>query len=157
MTNSEILRDRKIYLATDHAGFELKEQVKSWFLQEHNIEVIDVGAEVYDGQDDFTDFISRAAEAVSANPTENCAIIFGGSGQGEAMMANRFKNVRATVYYGGDESIITLSREHNDANVLSIGARFVTFDLAKNVIWDWLNVPSSSEEKYRRRNSKMDL
>ena len=72
------------------------------------------------------------------------------------MVANRFKGVRATVYYGGDSKIITLSREHNDANVLSIGARFVDTSLAKKVIAAWLNASFSGEEKRIRRNRKLE-
>ena len=72
------------------------------------------------------------------------------------MMANRFRGVRATVFYGGTEEIITLSREHNDANVLSIGARFVDEHLAKKVIWDWLHAAPATDKKYARRNKKLD-
>lgn len=116
----------------------------------------DHGASDYDGQDDFPDFISLAAAAVSKKPSENKAVIFGGSGQGEAMVANRFKNVRATVYYGGNEEIVSLSRQHNDANVLSIGARFVGLDETKKVIWDWLHADFLTDKKYQRRNKKIE-
>ena len=84
------------------------------------------------------------------------AIIFGGSGQGEAMVANRFPGVRATVWYGGNEDIIKLSREHNDANVLSIGARFVSEDDAKKVIDTWLSTPFSGDDRHARRNELID-
>ena len=145
-----------IYLASDHAGFAHKEAIKAWLESEH-YPVIDEGAFVYDPEDDFTDVIARAAIAVAEAPTSRTGIIFGGSGQGEAMMANRFTGVRATVYYGGPEDIITLSREHNDANVLAIGARFVSVDEAKKVIWKWLHAPTSPNEKYARRNRKLDI
>jgi ribose 5-phosphate isomerase B len=72
------------------------------------------------------------------------------------MIANRLPSVRATVYYGGGKEIVRLSRTHNDANVLSIGARFVSVDVAKREIWDWLHIPFSGEEKYTRRNAKID-
>lgn len=145
-----------IYLASDHAGFEHKEAIKVWLVSE-NYPVIDEGAFSFDPEDDFTDVIARAAIAVAEAPTSRIGIIFGGSGQGEAMMANRFAGVRASVYYGGDESIIALSREHNDANILSIGARFVSVDECKKVIWDWLHAPASTNEKYARRNRKLDI
>ena len=116
--------ERTLYVATDHAGFAHKEAVKSWLLNE-GCTVIDVGANHYDEGDDFPDFIRRAAQKVSQEPETTAAIIFGGSGQGEAMVANRFVGVRATVYYGSVPSIITLSREHNDANIICIPARFV--------------------------------
>jgi ribose 5-phosphate isomerase B len=143
-----------IHLATDHAGFALKQSVKDWLVAE-GYEVVDHGAQSYDETDDFPDFIAEAGRALHNQPQDR-AIVFGGSGQGEAMMANRFKGVRATVYYGGPTDIITLSRAHNDANALSIGARFVSDAEAKQAIWDWLHAPSPTEEKYLRRNQKLD-
>lgn len=150
-----MLASRTIYLATDHAGFKHKEAVSAW-LKSEGLAVIDVGAQMHDEADDFPDYIALAAKAVSSSPETIAAVIFGGSGQGEAMVANRFTGVRATVYYGGDESIIKLSREHNDANVLSIGARFVSIDEAKKVIWDWLHLEKGLDPKFHRRNLKID-
>ncbi|MES2748784.1 MAG: RpiB/LacA/LacB family sugar-phosphate isomerase [Patescibacteria group bacterium] len=150
-----MLFDRTIYLATDHAGFLHKEAVKAW-LQSEGMSVIDCGAMHYDEADDFPDFIKLAAAKVSAEPETTAAIIFGGSGQGEAMAANRYAGVRATVYYGEPASIISLSREHNDANVLSIGARFVSVDETKQVIWEWLHTAKGDDQKYQRRNLKID-
>jgi ribose 5-phosphate isomerase B len=144
-----------VYVAADHAGFSHKEQVKVW-LQAENFTVIDVGAVTYDEQDDFPSFMFAAAEGVQQSNGEACAIIFGGSGQGEAMAANRFIGVRATVYYGGPEEIITLSRTHNDANVLSFGARFVTIDTAQRLIWQWLHTECNPDGKYNRRNEQLD-
>jgi ribose 5-phosphate isomerase B len=146
---------KTIYVASDHAGFEYKAAVVSWLMTE-GYTVIDVGASTYDAQDDFPDYIMAAAVAVAAAPSARAAILFGGSGQGEAMAANRFVGVRATVYYGGSDEIIRLSREHNDANVLSIGARFVALDEVKRVVWDWLHLPTLSDDKYARRNRKID-
>lgn len=145
-----------IHLATDHAGFAHKEAVLMW-LRAEGYNVVDHGAFEYDALDDYPDFIALAAVEVSKNPAGTKAIIFGGSGQGEAMVANRFPNVRATVYYGAKEEIITLSRQHNDANVLSIGARFVEIDVCKQVIWDWLHTDFSTDEKYQRRNKKISI
>lgn len=153
--NGEQIHDHTVHLATDHAGLQLKNSVKLW-LEGENFEVVDHGAHQLDEQDDFPDFIKKAAAAVSIAPATTRAIIFGGSGQGEAMVANRYPNVRATVYYGGNEEIITLSRAHNDANVLSIGARFVDEATAKKVIWDWLHAPFLTDPKYERRNQKIE-
>ena len=144
-----------IHLASDHAGFEHKEIISAW-LKEEGYQVVDHGAKVHDAEDDFPDFISLAAQAVSAAPEQTRGIIFGGSGQGEAMLANRFKQVRATVYYGGPIDILALSRAHNDANVLSLGARFVSIDEAKLCILTWLKSPVLSDEKYKRRNQKIE-
>ncbi len=87
-----------VYLGTDHGGFELKEQVKEWLTYEGH-EVVDHGAHEFDKNDDYVDFIFPAAKAVAADK-ESVGIIFGGSGQGEAMAANRVKGARAAVYYG---------------------------------------------------------
>ena len=144
----------KIHLATDHAGFKLKERIKE-VLMRQNYAVVDHGAFSLDKRDDYPDFISRAAEAVSKNP-EDKAIILGGSGEGEAMVANRFEHVRATVYYGGDDKIITLSREHNNANVLSLGARFMSEREALHAVKVWLATAFSGDKRHVRRIYKME-
>lgn len=144
-----------IHLGTDHAGFELKEKLKA-YLKELGYKVKDHGAFEYNELDDYPDFIKLAAEEVSKNPDTDKAIILGGSGQGEAMTANRFKGVRAAVYYGGDENIIKLSREHNNANILSLGARFLNEEEAKKAVKLWLETPFSDEERHLRRIKKID-
>lgn len=144
-----------IYIATDHRGFELKEKLKT-FLADLGYEVRDCGALAYDVEDDYPDFISKAAEAVSKDPKNAKGIILGGSGQGEAIMANRYPHVRAALYYGGPEDIVTLSRVHNDSNVLSLGAVFVDEELAKKVILLWLATPFSNEERHMRRIKKIE-
>lgn len=142
----------KIYLATDHAGFELKEKVKQ-YLEREGYKVEDFGAYEFDKEDDYPDFISKAAEAVSKNP-QNRAIILGGSGQGEAMVANKFPNVRAVVFYGNID-MIPLTREHNDANILSLGARFLTEDEAIEAVRLFLEIPFSNEDRHVRRIDKI--
>ena len=116
----------RIVLATDHAGFKLKEAVKKSLL-ELGLEVKDFGALEYESTDDYPDFINPAAKFISENDN-TMGIIFGGSGQGEAMAANRFKGVRAAVFYDGPDEIINLSRLHNNANVLCIPSRFVSLE-----------------------------
>lgn len=143
----------KIFFATDHAGFELKESLLAFVQDELGFEVEDLGAYELNPDDDYPDFIEKAARAVSETGAR--AIIFGGSGQGEALVANKFPAIRAAVWYGGPLDIITLSREHNDANVLSIGARFVTFDEAKEAVKLWLNTDFSGDERHVRRLSKV--
>lgn len=144
----------KIYIGTDHAGFLHKEEIKNFLLAE-GVDVVDYGAETFDENDDYPDFISLVAQAVAAD-VGSAGIIFGGSGQGEAIVANRTTGVRAVVYYGGPDSIITLSREHNDANILSIGARFVSIEEAKAVVVLWLQTNFSGEERHVRRITKID-
>jgi ribose 5-phosphate isomerase B len=143
-----------IHLAADHAGLLHKDAVCNW-LQSLGLSVVDHGPHTFDPLDDFPDTIAPAARAVAAHPLQEKAIVFGGSGQGEAMVANRFPALRAAVYYGGPDDIITLSRTHNDANVLSIGARFVSVDDAKRVIWLWLHTSVADDQKYVRRNTKL--
>ncbi|MEA3323096.1 MAG: RpiB/LacA/LacB family sugar-phosphate isomerase [Patescibacteria group bacterium] len=145
----------KIYIGTDHAGYELKEKLKE-FLSSNGHDVVDCGANVFDQNDDYPDFIRSTAEAV-AKDDECVGIIFGGSGQGEAIVANRVRGVRCTVYYGGPTEIITLSREHNDANMLSFGARFLSVDEAKNAVKLWLDTKFSEDERHKRRISKIDM
>jgi ribose 5-phosphate isomerase B len=144
----------KIYIGTDHAGFELKDDLIP-FLKALGHEVEDMGAHMFEALDDYPDFIRPLAEAVAKNP-ESRGIILGGSGQGEAMCANRVNGVRAAVYYGGNVDIAVLSRKHNNANILSIGARFVDIDEAKDVIHIWIETPFSGEEKHARRIAKLD-
>jgi ribose 5-phosphate isomerase B len=142
----------RIHLATDHAGFALKERIKAMLMKDNHA-VIDHGAISLDESDDYPDFISKAAEAVSQNPQDR-GIILGGSGEGEAMAANRFKNVRAAVYYGGNDKIVSLSREHNDANMLSLGARFLTEKEALHAVKIWLATAFSAEQRHIRRINK---
>lgn len=144
----------KIYIASDHAGFKLKEELKT-FLGGLGYKVEDKGPFKYDPQDDYPDFIKPAAEVV-ANEPGSLGIIIGGSGQGEAMAANRIKGARAAVYYGGPEEIIKLSKEHNNANILSLGARFLTLDQAKKAVKLWLDSYFKGEKRHKRRIEKLD-
>ena len=143
----------KIHIATDHAGLELKEKVKL-YLSDLNYEVIDHGAYEYDALDDYPDFIFPCANAVSNDP-ESKGIILGGSGQGEAMAANRVKGVRAAVFYNGPDEIIKLSRQHNNANILSLGARFMSEDEMYKIIEVWLSTDFESG-RHQRRIEKLD-
>ena len=143
---------KTIVLATDHAGFELKEHVKK-FLLEKGFEIKDFGALEYDALDDYPDFIIPASKFVSKNKL--IGIIFGGSGQGEAIAANRIKGIRAVVFYNGPDDIIELSRMHNNANILSIGARFVDNQRAEEIINLWLST-TFEEGRHKKRISKLD-
>jgi len=152
----------KILFATDHAGFELKEKLVP-YVQSLGYEIEDLGAHEYDENDDYPDSISKAAHEVSQNPYSNKGIILGGSGQGEAIVANRYPNVRAIVYSGqcehGDETKvpneIVISREHNDANILSLGARFLNENAAKDAVKLWLRTEFPAEARHVRRIAKI--
>ena len=143
----------KIVLATDHAGFKLKEQIKEELLNE-NYEVKDFGALEYDELDDYPDFIIPAAKFISKN-LDFLGIILGGSGQGEAMAANRIKGVRAAIYYNGPKEIIKLSKQHNNSNILSLGARFLSLEEAMETIRLWLDTDFEGD-RHQRRIKKLD-
>jgi len=144
--------NKTIVLATDHAGFELKEHVKK-FLSEKGFEIKDFGALEYDALDDYPDFIIPAAKFISENKL--IGIIFGGSGQGEAMAANRIKCIRAAVFYDGPDDIIELSKLHNNANILSIGARFVSKQKSEEIINLWLST-DFEKGRHQKRIDKLD-
>ena len=143
----------KIFLAADHAGFKLKEEIKK-YLKKLNYEVEDEGAYSFSPNDDYHDFIAKAAKKVAQNPNSK-GIIFGGSGQGEAIVANKFKGIRAAVFYGKNLDIIKLSKIHNDANILSIGARFTTKKHAIEAVKLWLSTDFSNESRHSRRIKKI--
>ncbi len=145
-----------IIFASDHAGFELKKILVPFVRDELGYQVEDAGTDMFDPEDDYPLFIRRASEKVARDPEIMRGIILGGSGQGEAMQANRSFGVRAAVYYGGSLEVVKLSREHNDANILSLGARFLSEDEAKEAVRIWLATEKKSDEKYERRNAMMD-
>ena len=126
----------KIYIAADHAGFKLKNHLKS-HLHADGYDIEDCGAFDFEPLDDYPDFIIPAAIKV-AKQQNSRGIIIGGSGQGEAMAANRIQGVRAAVYYDGPLDIIKLSRSHNNANILSLGARFLSSERAIEILNIWL-------------------
>ena len=144
--------NKTIVLATDHAGFELKEHVKR-FLIKKGYDIKDFGALEYDGLDDYPDFILPAAKYISEHKL--IGIIFGGSGQGEAMAANRINGIRAAVFYNGPDEIVELSRLHNNANILSIGARFVSNQEVEKIIELWLST-NFEEGRHEKRINKLD-
>ena len=143
----------KIHLATDHAGLELKDKIKQHLIELGN-DVIDHGAYEYDALDDYPDFITPCAKAV-AEDSKCRGIILGGSGQGEAMAANRINGVRAAVFYNGPKEIIELSRQHNNANILSLGARFMSEEEIYRIIEIWFNTDFEGG-RHQRRINKLD-
>jgi len=143
----------KIYIAADHAGFKLKNYLKEQLLtDEYDIE--DCGAFDFEPLDDYPDFIIPAAEKV-ATQSDSRGIIIGGSGQGEAMAANRIQGVRAAVYYDGPLDIIKLSRLHNNANILSLGARFLSPERATEILKIWL-AEEFEGGRHENRINKLD-
>lgn len=144
---------QKIFLGSDHAGFELKEEIKKYFAKK-GLEFEDIGAHSLEPDDDYPDFIAPVAKKVSQSESYR-GIILGGSGQGEAIAANKVKGARAAVYYGGNMEIVRLSRIHNDANILSLGARFLSKEEALKAVELWLGTGFSNEPRHIRRIKKI--
>jgi len=144
----------KIYIGSDHAGYELKEKLKI-YVKELGYEIEDKGAFSLDRADDYPDFIVPVAEAV-AKDENSFGIILGGSGEGEQISANKVDGIRAIEYYGGNLEIVKLGREHNDANVLSLGARFLKEEEAKEAVKIFLETKFSGEERHIRRINKIE-
>ena len=160
----------KIAVTTDHAGFEVLRELKT-FLASLGHECVDFGPQGLDMNDDYPDFMFPAAKAV-ANGECEAGMILGGSGEGEAMAANRVKGVRCALFYGpvvakvaidaeGNLSndpyeILKLSRKHNHANVLSLSSRFLGLDEMKKAIETWLATPYDGAERHDRRVRKLD-
>jgi len=138
-----------IYLAADHAGFELKETIKAHLMQQ-GYEVEDMGAHSLDPADDYPDFVIPAAKMVAQDPDNARAIVIGGSGQGEDNAADKVQGVRSVVYYGGPLEIVELSRKHNNANVLALGARFLASQQAMEAVDLWLTTPFEGGRHERR-------
>ncbi len=160
----------KIYLGTDHAGFALKEVVKK-FLQQEGYAVEDCGAYSFDKDDDYPDFVGKAAQNVSRDPENTRGIVLGGSGEAEMMVANKYKGVRCALFYtpaipvtAADVTgristdpfeIIRLTREHNNANMLSLSARFLKEEDALKAVKLWLEEPFSRDARHVRRIEKI--
>lgn len=160
----------KVYFASDHAGFETKNKLLKYVREELKYEVEDCGAFTYDSNDDYPGIIASAITRLSVDVAagrESRAIVAGASGQGEAIVANRFPGVRCALYYGDPGShqvdksgkeldIIAGSREHNDANALSLGLRFLTCDQAKDAVALWLKTSFSGEARHVRRIAQIE-
>jgi ribose 5-phosphate isomerase B len=160
----------KIAITTDHSGFEALKELRT-FLESLGHTCVDFGPQAFDPEDDYPDFMFPAAKAV-ADGSCDVGIIMGGSGQGEAIAANRIKGIRCAVFYGSviaktaidaegtmsDDpyEIVKLSRQHNNANVLSLSARFLTVDEMKQASRVWLETPTTDVERHLRRIAKLD-
>lgn len=160
----------KIFIAADHTGFILKGVLVEYLRDALMYEVEDLGAPTLDGDDDYPDYVTPCAKKVVETPG-TLGIVIGGSGQGEAIAANRVHEARCALYYGQAHAtgaidaagapsldgydIVRLSREHNDANVLSLAARFLTEDDAKEAVRIFVESPFTGEERHLRRIKKL--
>ena len=143
-----------IFIASDHAGFELKNILKDFLAaQGHTVE--DCGPTTLNPDDDYPDYVVPCAQKVAQNKGI-FGIVIGLSGQGEAVAANRVNGVRAAVYYGFADEVLVLSRQHNNANMLSLGAKFLTPVVAQEAVQLWLATHFAGDERHVRRAAKLD-
>ena len=148
-----------VYFSSDHAGHELRTELIS-YVESLGYETKDFGPQTYNESDDYPDFIAPVSAALSEKAQKGepvLGIILGGSGQGEAMVANRFSHVRAGVFNCDNLELVKLLREHNDANILSFGARFVSVELAKEATKLFLETPFSHDLRHERRSKEIDM
>lgn len=139
-----------IYIASDHGGFKLKEELRNWLSQEYDVE--DLGSFKLDPNDDYPNFIFPLAKKVVSDE-KSFGIIIGRSGNGEAIVANKVKGIRAALCL--NEEMAVKAKEHNNANVLALGADYIDFELAKKITQSFLDTPFSKEERHKRRIEKI--
>lgn len=144
----------KIHIASDHAGYEMKNFLK-YRLLDMGHTVTDHGPQEYSPEDDYPDFIIPCAEAVITDH-QSLGVIVGGSGEGEQISANKVEGVRAIEYYGKDLDIVKFGRDHNDANIISLGQRFMTNDEALEAVLMFIETPFSNEDRHIRRIEKVE-
>ena len=137
----------RVHIATDHAGFELKEKIIA-HLREAGHDVVDHGAFAYDALDDYPPFCIDAAKAVASEPG-SLGVVVGGSGNGEQMAANKVEGIRAALAWNHDTA--ALAREHNNAQVVAVGGRQHSKEEALEIIKVFLATPWTNEERHARR------
>ncbi len=145
----------RVHLGCDHAGLELKDHLISW-LTEHGYEPVDHGPFVYDAEDDYPVFCLRAAEGVAtdqAGGVDALGVVIGGSGNGEQIAANKVVGIRSALAWS--EQTASLAREHNDANVLSVGGRMHTVEEMTRFVEVFLTTPFSEGERHIRRIAQL--
>lgn len=142
-----------LYLGADHRGFHYKEKIKE-FLKKEGIPFKDLGNMVYDPEDDYPDFARKVAKKVAENPEKNRGILLCSSGIGMAIMANRYRKVRAGTCISS--WLVEHGRQNDDINILVIAAEITDFQTVKNMIKKFLSTPFRNEEKYLRRIKKLD-
>ncbi len=137
----------RVHIAADHAGFELKSHLAEW-LTDQGYEVVDHGANAFDAEDDYPPFCVAAAVAAVGEPG-SLAIVIGGSGNGEQIAANKVRGARAALAWSIETA--GLARQHNDAQIVSIGARMHTVKEATQIVETFLTTPWSHAERHQRR------
>jgi ribose 5-phosphate isomerase B len=141
----------RVHLGCDHAGLDLKAHLVAW-LTEHGYEPVDHGPHQYDALDDYPVFCLRAAEGVAADPG-SLGVVIGGSGNGEQMAANKVAGIRCALAWS--EETAALARQHNDAQVVSVGGRMHSVEDMTRFVEVFLTTPFSGEERHSRRIAMM--
>ncbi|MCE0485388.1 ribose-5-phosphate isomerase [Ornithinimicrobium sediminis] len=141
----------RVHIGGDHAAYELQRDLVAW-VAEQGHEVVDHGPVAFDAQDDYPVFVLRAAEAVAGEPGSR-GVVLGGSGNGEQMAANKVAGIRAALCYSTELAV--LARQHNDAQVISVGARMQTLEEARAMVRAFLDTDFSGEERHQRRIDMM--
>lgn len=142
----------EIYIAADHNGYEMKNQLVTW-LQEEGHTVVDMGPESLNPQDDYPDYGIQVARAVAENPKDRYGVLLCGSGVGMSVVADKVPGIRAALIH--DPEIAKSAQRDDDINVLALGADYISLENAKNVITSWLTTPFSGEERHTRRINKI--
>ena len=142
----------KIFLGADHGGFAAKEEIKKR-LTEWGYDFIDLGNKELDPQDDYPDYGNAVAEKVAENPEEYRGILFCRSGVGMNIVANKVKGIRAVQVF--DEKMAEASRRHDDTNILSLAADYLTGEMMEKIVQVWLKTLFSGEERHVRRLNKI--
>lgn len=143
-----------IYLASDHAGFKLKEKIRV-FLAKQKYQVEDLGNHNLSSQDDYPDYAEKVSIAVQKNLKLNKGILLCGTGQGVCMTANKFKGIRAALGYS--VAAAKQSRAHGDSNILCLSGKSLSAELAKKIITAWLKEKFSGEARHKRRLQKIKI
>lgn len=142
-----------IYIASDHAGYRLKEEIKD-YLDELGIKYRDLGPKKFDPDDDYPDWAFKVAQKVGQNPDEDKGILICGTGQGVMLAANKVKGVRAILAW--DEWTAEMAKAHLNSNILTLGGRVTPLKTAKKIVATWLSTAFSREERHKKRLKKIE-
>jgi len=145
-------KKRVVALASDHAGFILKDALKSYLMTNENLEIFDFGCDSAEKSVDYPDFVENLCKEVLED-SNNKGIVVCGSGIGISIAANKIPGIRCALLH--DQLGAKLTREHNDSNVMSLGAGFIGKELAKNIVDTFLNTDYTADERHQRRIDKI--
>jgi len=142
----------KYFLASDHAGFPLKEKIKK-FLKTEKLNFVDLGPKVFAAEDDYNDYAIKVVREIKKNKNHK-GILVCGTGQGMSIAANRHKGIRCALCW--NKEIASQAKQHLDANIISLPGKYITIATAKEIIKTWRKEKALSLEKHKRRIKKLD-